>query len=136
MIFDDYALVDNVLEAQRRRLSAFVDTFAIRVRVRRDDGCGVGDEGEPEPPARYNCAVLEVGAGVVVPSIRMHAEELGRVSAGGLVRVNPSRRECEEMHVHHLRGKYWPLVARGHDALAAIADGCIGVGRGVSASDA
>eukprot|EP00937_MAST-01D_sp_MAST-1D-sp2_P004496 g4496.t1 len=117
MIFDDWALVDSVLVAQRRRLTAFLDRFTTRAG---GAVAGPGVAAGAVARDRHNWAVLEVGAGVVIPSIRMYAEELGNQGDGGLIRVNPSKRECESMHVHRLDGKYWPLVARSSDALATL----------------
>lgn len=71
-----------------------------------------------------NFAVLEVGAGVVVSSIRSEAEITAR-SGEGLVRVNPSADECRQMQNFMGQqlaeaGKYFPIVQRSGTALAAI----------------
>jgi len=105
MIFGDGTFVSSVLEQQRQRMRAFEDSLTS--------------------PEQRNWVVLEVGAGTVVPSIRCAAEELGEQGSGGLIRVNPSRQECEAMQKRttQVEGKYWPLVARSTEALAAIAKG-------------
>merc|ERR550537_761983 len=71
-----------------------------------------------------NFAVLEVGAGVVVNSIRSEAE-ITASNGEGLVRVNPSADECRQMQNplgQQLAdaGKYFPIVQRSGTALAAI----------------
>ena len=59
----------------------------------------------------------------MVPSIRSMAEwhaEVGRA----LIRINPSQVECNEMETDCssliLGDKYFPIAARGSEALAAI----------------
>ena len=102
MIFGDGSLVESAIGAQQRRMEAFTARFGGR------------------------WVVLEVGAGVVVPSIRCYAEELGGRGDGGLIHVNPSRSECEQMQRPSscsVASKYFPLVARSTDALKAICDG-------------
>jgi NAD-dependent SIR2 family protein deacetylase len=101
MIFGDGSLVESAIGAQQRRMEGFTARFGGR------------------------WVVLEVGAGVVVPSIRCYAEALGGRGDGGLIRVNPSRSECEQMQQpsSSVAGKYFPLVARSTDALKAICDG-------------
>ena len=67
-----------------------------------------------------NLVVLEVGAGVVVSSIRSQAEHLA--AAGyGLIRINPSADECAEMQTSFEQKRFHPVVARSNVALAAIA---------------
>lgn len=100
LIFQD----DKFVDANERRQRANKDVFNTAV-----------EEG--------NLAVLEVGAGRVVPSIRSMAEwhaEVGRA----LIRINPSQVECSEMGTDCssliLGDKYFPIAARGSEALAAI----------------
>ena len=67
--------------------------------------------------------VLEIGAGVVVSSIRCAAESLGS-SSHGLIRVNPSRDECKTFSGYFDRSKsYFPLVARSEQACTALVEG-------------
>ena len=103
MIFGDGALVDTALQEQRGNLKRF------------QAGVGAGAESEK------NWAVLEVGAGVVVSSIRSKAEMLAAEGAG-LIRVNPSEQECVDMELSGVgvEKKYHPLVARSNEALAAL----------------
>ena len=102
MIFSDYSLVYSVLQKQKNNLDAF--------RFRQDNERWI---------------VLEIGAGVVVASIRYQAENLAS-QGKGLIRINPSQSECEEMQTkHHLTGKYWPVVATSSDALQGLADAVI-----------
>jgi hypothetical protein len=69
--------------------------------------------------------VLEIGAGVVVPSIRMEGESLGS-KGKGLIRVNPSIEECAGMSNGRLMEDlpigeaYLPLVARSDVALKGL----------------
>jgi NAD-dependent SIR2 family protein deacetylase len=96
MIFRDDMLVCSELEAQRHRRSAFEA------------------QGDAE-----RMVVLEIGAGVVVPSIRMMAESTG-AAAAGLIRVNPSADECARCSVRGIGDKYTPLVMRSTEALQAL----------------
>ena len=71
-----------------------------------------------------NLLVLEIGAGVVVPSIRYSAESAADKGCA-LVRINPSAAECAETEtgaegLAQDGGKYFPIVARGSEAIAAI----------------
>ena len=94
---------------------------------------------------QLNCVVLEVGAGTVVSSIRCRAEALG-AQGHGLVRVNPSQVECENMQSfsgEKLKKdsrssssssssggigaggggqdtRYWPFAMRSEEALRAL----------------
>ena len=95
MIFGDYQLVDDALDRQAERCEAFLQAW----------------EG--------NWAVLEIGAGVVVPSIRRAAERLAARGAG-LVRINPSEAECDPAAVGVPAAKYRPLVARSDAGLGAL----------------
>ena len=80
-----------------------------------------------------NYVVLEIGAGVVVPSIRMEGESLGR-KGEGLIRVNPSLNECAAMSSGRwaledltIGEAYFPLVARSDAALEGLCK-CLGLG--------
>ena len=85
------------------------------------------------PPATRNWAVLEIGAGVVVPSIRRMAHEEGNES-DCFIRVNPSADECRDVGSFFLgspstriegrlcSSNYFPLQARSEAALAALSD--------------
>jgi hypothetical protein len=120
MIFGDHKLVSGELDAQEERLRAYTSRLVATASVA--DGGG------------HNWVVLEVGAGVVVPSIRHDAEALGLLGRG-LIRVNPSPAECATMQsVDGLRLMqkaqqsptgprcYWPLPLRSSDALKRICD--------------
>jgi len=104
MIFMDGSFVDSELQRQQTNLRDFEDACA--------DGLDVN--------ADKNAVVLEIGAGVVVPSIRSTAEHKGSQGVG-LIRVNPSREACEQMQVSFgpeaLGGKYFPLAMRGAEAM-------------------
>jgi NAD-dependent SIR2 family protein deacetylase len=99
MIFGDHALVDLHLSEQERRYTEFKRHF--------QDGSFV---------------VLEIGAGVVVSSIRHIAERNAMTNEGCLIRVNPSAAECEQMEIggNRLQGKYFPLVERSTAALETL----------------
>jgi NAD-dependent SIR2 family protein deacetylase len=103
MIFGDGKLVMKALQEQMDNFEQF------QAQV------GAGAECEK------NWAVLEVGAGVVVSSIRCKAERLAADGAG-LIRVNPSEQECVDMELSGVgvEEKYHPLVARSNEALAAL----------------
>ena len=78
--------------------------------------------------------VMEIGAGVVIASIRFAAEEHAS-KATCLIRVNPSEEECAKLQLSgYIRkdGCYLPLVAKSAVALKAIADG-LGLHRGEGA---
>lgn len=106
MIFNDRTLVHSILAEQQRRRDNF---------LRRNP--------------RY--IVLEIGAGVVVSSIRQKAEYYAEAGQGvGLVRINPSASECQKVsrwlqnsssHNNDNKIKYWPVVAKAADALAPLA---------------
>ena len=110
MIFGDGQLVESALDIQSQNLAAFQEAVGPTRR---------GSSGE------QNWAVLEIGAGVVVSSIRREAELLAAQGAG-LVRINPSQEECDSMQLPQLQlagtGRYHPLVARSNDALSALAN--------------
>lgn len=116
MIFGDGQLVEDALEQQESNFSKFENKFTLR--------------GEKQKVLGHNWVVLEIGAGTVVPSIRCEGEDCGS-SGQGLVRVNPSQAECEELEIsgshNDLSGKYFPLVARSNEALGAL---CCGLGLG------
>ena len=99
MIFGDHKLVSNHLDNQQRRMSDFSNSFKTD----------------------KNHVVLEIGAGVVVPSIRHYAENYGS-SGNCLIRVNPSETECTKMESRKskLSGKYFPLVTRSNIALQSL----------------
>jgi len=101
VIFGDDSIVYSALREQSNNLDAFLWTFKKQI------------------------VVVEIGAGVVVPSIRYMAEEHARgISSIGLVRINPSEDECETVNDElQRRGKYWPIVAKSIDALRSLADG-------------
>jgi NAD-dependent SIR2 family protein deacetylase len=115
MIFGDDKLVYSEIGRQKDNFSAFKEKF---------DG---------------NWLVIEVGAGVVVPSIRFEAEDLAAradgANGGGLIRVNPSAAECETMQTRFnpcpdqttcqctsckLLRQYYPIVARSTAALEGL----------------
>ena len=97
MIFDDHTLVHIRLSDQDRHYRRF-----------RDEMSG-------------KWLVLEIGAGVVVPSIRSYAETLAADSVGGLIRINPNQEECEEMQTNNdLEMKYFPVTSTSTAALQGI----------------
>lgn len=99
MIFEDDALIDTVINAQHQRFADFLES------------------------CQDNYIVLEIGGGVVVPSIRSHAEKDGRKGLG-LVRINPSKTECSTFQSPEgvPQEMYWPLPLKGVDALGRIVD--------------
>jgi len=104
-IFGDGQLVCSEIMAQAKRAQHFVKSFE------REN-------------AKANLVVLEIGAGVVVPSIRYSAETVGARAAGGLVRINPSHEECAQLQSQSASlvagDNYAPLVARSEEALIAL----------------
>lgn len=99
MIFGDDKLEHSVLRKQQKNLNAFQEKNSSWI-------------------------VLEIGAGVVVASIRHQAEELARKGGGGLIRINPSQDECKKMQTGNAlagEGKYWPIAAKSSDALESLA---------------
>jgi len=109
MIFDDYALVYDAIQQQENSFDAFEERFSLK----DDKGRYTG----------HNWLVLEIGAGTVVPSIRREGEIRGSTGRG-LVRINPSQAECDQQECPYedLSAKYFPLVARSHEALRALGD--------------
>ena len=65
----------------------------------------------------------EMWQGRVVPSIRSMAEQHAKVGRA-LIRINPSEVECSEMETGTsslpVGDKYFPITARGSEALEAI----------------
>ena len=110
MIFGDDMLVGSRLQQQRQNKAAF------KTEV---EGATVGHL----RGIRDNLLVLEIGAGVVVPSIRYSAESAAETGSA-LVRINPSAAECAETETGaqglEIGLKYFPIVARGSEAIAAI----------------
>lgn len=109
MIFRDYALNTQRINLQEKSFKNWIKRH------------NTVDEGA-------NWVVLEIGAGSVVPSMRMSAEEQGR-RGRGLIRVNPSLGECARMelgvksHEELKVGKnYFPLVCGGYEALKGICE--------------
>lgn len=109
MIFGDDQLVYDRLGEQDGRLDAFLKK-------------------------QQKFMVLEIGAGVVVPSIRYMAETYARVpegnggeasGGGGLVRINPSTSECQQLDVApdlNEKNKYWPMTTTSLEGLKYLAD--------------
>jgi hypothetical protein len=114
MIFGDYALVEKRVDEQEERFEEFKNRYLHSTT--RSSSC-------PSP-----AVVLEIGAGRVVSSIRHYGETLG-LEGSGLIRINPSTSECEEMelpdHSGELASKYIPLDKKANDALQAI---CVELG--------
>lgn len=105
VIFNDNKISMKGLNEQYERFSRFQKLFEVGQR-------------------QVNGIVLEIGAGVVVSSIRHGAEQLGALCLGGLVRINPSSEECEKNETSHdLTGKYFPLVSTGTLALSKLVGG-------------
>jgi len=46
-------------------------------------------------PGDARVVVLELGAGVAVPSVRVCGEQIARAHGGQLIRINPREAECE-----------------------------------------
>ena len=64
--------------------------------------------------------ILEIGAGKVIPSIRIYAEQYAN-KGSALIRINPSKDECEEMETNiELHDKYIPLAHKSEHALKLI----------------
>ena len=100
MIFNDDTLIDDEIQAQKKRLARFRETHM------------------------GNLICLEIGAGVVVPSIRCHAESTA-TKCNGLIRINPSEAECLNFELSYTvlpKGKYWPLPMKSGVALSQLAD--------------
>jgi NAD-dependent SIR2 family protein deacetylase len=91
MIFGDHALVNDVLGDQSGKRRSFL--------LERDD----------------NFIVLEIGAGLVVPSIRNMAEKYGSTSRYGLIRINPSENCLVGADVDD--NKYFPIQMTSTEAL-------------------
>lgn len=81
LMFGDYAWVPDRAHAQRRRFEAFRD--------------GLGDA---------PLAVVELGAGTAIPTIRMTSEELGARPGARVVRVNPREGAIDAPHVSMASG--------------------------------
>lgn len=114
MVFGD---TDTLVPAQYNAQLENFERFEYKFKLPGGGAAG---------PRTRNWIVLEIGAGVVVPSIRSYAEMHG--SQGGcLLRVNPSQAECDERQTEKKIEAYVPLVARSNIALAAIVDG-LGLG--------
>ena len=102
MIFGDDTLVYSVLREQKNNFDAF------RFKLHNSQWI-----------------VLEIGAGVVVASIRYEAERLAEKGSGGLVRINPSRSECDQMQTANTlvaTNKYFPIPGKSSDVLQPLAD--------------
>ncbi len=76
LMFGDYAWLDGRTAAQRERFEAFL-----------------------EEPAAARLAVVELGAGTAVPTIRMTSERLGARAGALLVRVNPREADVRPPHL-------------------------------------
>jgi hypothetical protein len=101
------------------RESRFVDPTEMRVMVLTTSHPSTTPLAASGGHARPS-AVLEIGAGVVVPSIRMAAEDLAARGCG-LVRVNPSVDECKQMALGRDIGPlYFPLAHRSTAALRGL----------------
>lgn len=97
MTFNDYALVEQRVDAQAARFETFLEQF-LHAKTRL-----------PSAPAM----VLEIGAGKVVSSIRQYRDSL-EAEGSGIIRINPSSSECEELELPHIASelaeKYFPLT--------------------------
>ena len=126
MIFNDGRLVDAHLQTQRDNMERFGERFRVaRTRAPPPQASSSSQRGRVSPTmtTSQNWVVLEIGAGVVVPSIRVHGETFGAQGAG-LVRINPSSHECAQMETGGGEGfvglKYVPICARSDCALAEL----------------
>ena len=109
MIFRDSDFVESELDSQKNHLDAFMERFR--------------NPGTKGSVMTHNIIVLEIGAGVVVSSIRSAAEMFGSRGAG-LVRINPSPTECAERETTWplSSDRLWPLPLISVAALAQIAN--------------
>uniref|UniRef100_A0A0G4G3M4 Deacetylase sirtuin-type domain-containing protein n=1 Tax=Chromera velia CCMP2878 TaxID=1169474 RepID=A0A0G4G3M4_9ALVE len=99
LVFDDFNFEDTRERVQRENYRRFLKKFET-------------------PDSKRRLAVLEIGAGVVVRSIRANADHLG--SEGRcLIRVNPSKEDCEFEH-RSLREKGVGLATTSEKALEGI----------------
>eukprot|EP00462_Mataza_sp_D1_P009824 CAMPEP_0175154736 /NCGR_PEP_ID=MMETSP0087-20121206/20538_1 /TAXON_ID=136419 /ORGANISM="Unknown Unknown, Strain D1" /LENGTH=322 /DNA_ID=CAMNT_0016441719 /DNA_START=5 /DNA_END=973 /DNA_ORIENTATION=+ len=110
MIFGDDVLVETMLEEQEDRRSRFTNECKAFKMV----------DGQGQELCGRARVVLELGAGVVVPSIRMMAEKFGSTSAA-FIRINPSAEESEQQETtYDLSGRYFPIVEPAAAALEAL----------------
>ena len=143
MIFGDNKLVSTGIDEQEANEDAFKAKHASDARRVAGGAAaaaaGSGGGAGSVPKASQNWAVLEIGAGVVVPSIRMMGHQAGNRS-NCFIRVNPSESECLNVGKEaswdgtergdYTEGKaprlsaanYFPLVSRSEAALAALSD--------------
>eukprot|EP01052_Picozoa_sp_SAG31_P016955 SAG31_NODE_1142_length_9696_cov_3.874232_9_plen_474_part_00 len=108
------------LEQLERKLQGFKDAFENMTKMAFSKLAGLPTSTLLGSQKR-NLVVLEIGAGVVVPSIRAQAESLAAVGCG-LVRINPSGDECTEMQTGEKLDRYCPLTTKSSHALAALVD--------------
>ena len=113
MIFDDDKLIDDYLDQQNFNLKQFLDRFRV--------SSPSSESIEKEEEKLRNLIVLEIGAGVVVPSIRLKAERLAK-DGQGLVRINPTTAESLSVQLLDKKDldKYCPLISRSDEALHCI----------------
>lgn len=139
MIFGDNKLVFTGLDEQESNESSFVRKCHCVVppdnvggsgegEGEGTDDCGRGFESAASADgavsATQDWAVLEIGAGTVVPSIRMMAQAAGNKS-DCFIRVNPSAEECLDVGRRNTRitlANYFPLNCKSEKALAALSD--------------
>lgn len=143
MIFGDNKLVSTGIDEQEANEDAFKAKHASDARRVAGGAAaaaaGSGGGAGSVPKASQNWAVLEIGAGVVVPSIRMMGHQAGNRS-NCFIRVNPSESECLNVGKEaswdgtergdYKEGKaprlsaanYFPLVSRSEAALTALSD--------------
>ena len=68
----------------------------------------------------WQVAVLELGAGLAIPTVRLKSEEIVAQSGQGsvLVRVNPSLKDCQGPYTH--LGRFVGLALGAREAIERI----------------
>jgi len=123
MIFGDNKLVSTGIDEQEANEDAFKAKHALDARRVAGGAAAAAAAAGSAPQALQNWAVLEIGAGVVVPSIRMMGHQAGNRS-NCFIRVNPSESECLNVGKapRLSAANYFPLASRSEAALAALSD--------------
>jgi NAD-dependent SIR2 family protein deacetylase len=74
MMFGDWLVLDTIMNEQQKRQSAW------RQEMKENN---------------YSLCVIEIGAGVAIPTVRYHSEEITRAFKCPLIRINPENPEIE-----------------------------------------
>lgn len=69
--------------------------LSARMNARRD----AMDEWLAGLPDDARVVVIELGAGVAVPSVRVCGEQIARSRGGRLIRINPKESQCEDLSI-------------------------------------